>query len=160
MSFGSDPLVADTDGDSVLDGEEFSLGLDPTVEDCPSWRCRGLPKWLLAVASQRGAEVSGAALAGASVSAKDANGQAMAVSATTANNGTDIFVRSFPNFAPFATLRALDASGVGAITNYGDISCGGRSPLDWSQSERVVSSTLGFGQNSCNQPLAPHAAAE
>ena len=53
VSFGSDPLVADTDGDSVLDGEEFSLGLDPTVEDCPSWRCRGLPKWLLAVASQR-----------------------------------------------------------------------------------------------------------
>ena len=64
VSFGSNPLVADTDGDSVLDNEEFSLGLDPTVDDCPAWRCRGLPKWLLAVASQRSTEVSGAAAVG------------------------------------------------------------------------------------------------
>ena len=41
--------MADSDGDSMTDGEELKLGLSPLVEDCPSWRCgRGLPLWLLA----------------------------------------------------------------------------------------------------------------
>ena len=121
VSFGSNPLVADTDGDSVLDDQEFFLGLDPTVEDCPSWRCRGLPKWLLAVASQRSTEVSGAAavgaaLAGASVSATDANGQAIAVSATTANNGT--YTLDLPKDVTFPVVlwvRAQDGTQIRTI---------------------------------------------
>ncbi len=121
VSFGSNPLVADTDGDSVLDDEEFSLGLDPTVDDCPAWRCRGLPKWLLAVASQRSTEVSGAAavgaaLAGASVSATDANGQAIAVSATTASNGT--YTLELPKDVTFPVVlwvRAQDGTQIRTI---------------------------------------------
>ncbi len=158
VSFGSNPLVADTDGDSVLDDEEFSLGLDPTVDDCPAWRCRGLPKWLLAVASQRSTEVSGAAavgaaLAGASVSATDANGQAIAVSATTATAAPTIFAWLFPGFVPSASFRALDAFGVSSSTNDGNMSCGGWSTVDSSQLGLVVNSTLGFGRRSCNQSL-------
>ena len=130
VSFGSNPLVADTDGDSVFDDEEFSLGLDPTVDDCPSWRCRGLPMWLLAVASQRGAEVSGAAavgaaLAGASVSATDANGQAIAVSATTANNGT--YTLDLPKDVTFPVVlwvRAQDGTQIRTII--GDAPAKGR----------------------------------
>ena len=59
----------------------------------------------------------------------------------------------FPSFVPSATLRALDASGVGTSLNDGNISCGGWSTVDMSQLGLVVNSTLGFGQRSCNQSL-------
>ena len=45
---GTSALAKDTDGDSVDDGEELEMGLNPLEEDCPFWLCnRGLPIWLL-----------------------------------------------------------------------------------------------------------------
>ncbi|MDA8954129.1 S8 family serine peptidase, partial [Pseudomonadales bacterium] len=36
----TNPLVADSDGDTMPDGEEVAEGLDPTdADDCPSWYC-------------------------------------------------------------------------------------------------------------------------
>ena len=44
----TDPLTMDSDGDSINDGEEIELGLNPLEKDCPEWLCRrGLPSWFL-----------------------------------------------------------------------------------------------------------------
>ena len=48
MEIGSNPLLADTDGDSLSDNYELENGLDPLDDaDCPSWLCPSMPRALL-----------------------------------------------------------------------------------------------------------------
>ena len=46
-------LAADSDGDSIPDGEEIELGLDPLDGVCPSWYCTTSRSWLWHVAKLR-----------------------------------------------------------------------------------------------------------
>ena len=49
---GTNPKKRDSDGDSVNDGEELQLGLDPLVADCPSYICTSSRTWLWVLARE------------------------------------------------------------------------------------------------------------
>ena len=51
---GTNPLLADSDGDSMSDGEELADGLDPLdATDCPSWYCSSSKVFLYKIAAER-----------------------------------------------------------------------------------------------------------
>lgn len=50
---GTNPLLADSDGDSMSDGEELAEGLDPLdATDCPSWYCSSSKVFLYKIAAE------------------------------------------------------------------------------------------------------------
>ena len=51
---GTNPLLADTDGDSMEDGQELEEGLNPLDDsDCPSWICGSSKVYLYKIAAER-----------------------------------------------------------------------------------------------------------
>jgi len=51
---GTNPLLADTDGDSMDDGQELDEGLNPLdATDCPGWYCSSSKVYLYKIAAER-----------------------------------------------------------------------------------------------------------
>ena len=52
-TYKSNPLLTDTDGDSMSDSEEVAEGLSPTDDsDCPNWYCPKLSPAVIEAATQ------------------------------------------------------------------------------------------------------------